>query len=151
MGKKLLIALLFVAVIVAVVCGIYIATHNEPQEKTYELYFDIADENDKRCFNYDTEIRNDFLLEVGKEYILNADIWTPGQAPYSFLLNEVNVLYDESIIEIEYTDFWDGVPSFTDAKIKLLKPVKYTAIIFEKHSGLCGEIIISSIDKDGGE
>ncbi len=150
MGKKLLIALLFVAVIVAVVCGIYIATHNEPQEKTYELYFDIADKNGNKCFNEDTEIRNDFLLEVGEEYILNVEIWAPGTQPGYILLSDINqLLYDESVIELEYTRFHNGVPYLMDVKIKLLKPVKYAVMIFEVQSAnepICGDIIISSVD-----
>ena len=154
MSKKILIVLLCIAVIVAAVCGIYIATRDESQEKTYELYFEIENKDGNRCYNEDTEARNDFLLEVGKEYALNITIWSPGAQPGYPLLSDVSqMLYDESVIGLEYTHFNEDIPVLMGVKIKLLKPVEYTVITIElQHpNGLNGQIIISAIDQEGGD
>ena len=152
--KKVLIALLCIAVVAATVCGIYVATRDEPQEKVYELYFEIKDKDGNRCYNEDTEARNDFLLEVGKEYALNITIWSPGAQPGYPLLSDVSqMLYDESVIGLEYTHFNEDIPVLMGVKIKLLKPVEYTVITIElQHpNGLNGQIIISAIDQEGGD
>ena len=148
--KKVLIALLCIAVVAATVCGIYVATRGEPREKVYELYFEIKDKDGNRCYNEYTEARNDFLLEVGKEYTLNVDKWTPGEPPMPpLIVGENKIIYDESALELEYTDFYHGEPSLGNVKIKLLKPVEYTVITIElqQPNGLNGQIIISAIDK----